>query len=309
MGYFSLSVIFICSFLISNYSWTYWRATILDRQFTLLGSTPADSGIREVLSIDNEMKVDFIRWELVVKEDEPRTFKLNINYGEAQPNTLGFISGGKEYTWEGNVVVAKGFADNSNMEIYTLKGSRQDQELSILKLNGNLFHILTSDGKLMRGNGGYSYTLNRGDFIPVSGSLFSSSSAPFFTGNQAMVVFEGRTPCLEISKEYNLGFIENSFKIKWKLTLFRDLKTNQPTEFHLQRTGHRSEDIKGYWKLINDTASNPQFTLLQIVPEEPEEKITFLVGDRNVLFFVSKKLDLLVGNADFSYTLNRRVPH
>jgi hypothetical protein len=57
----------------------------------LVGSTPADSLITSQLSIQPGTKIDFIHWNLVLKNQT--IFILNITFGESKPNTLGFLEG------------------------------------------------------------------------------------------------------------------------------------------------------------------------------------------------------------------------
>ena len=64
----------------------------------LVASTPGDSLIKSLLTIHPDTKVDFIRWDLTLKkgENDSKIFLLNIVFGEAQPNTPGFIGGGEK---------------------------------------------------------------------------------------------------------------------------------------------------------------------------------------------------------------------
>lgn len=60
---------------------------------TYTGSTPADPVVRTFLGISLQDSVDFIRWQLILHKDN---YQLNCNYGVGQPNTNGFINGGKK---------------------------------------------------------------------------------------------------------------------------------------------------------------------------------------------------------------------
>ena len=68
-----------------------------------VGSTPGDELIKSLLTIHPETKVDFIRWDLTLTNTKfnQNTFVLNIAFGEAQPNTLGFKEGGKRLSFKG----------------------------------------------------------------------------------------------------------------------------------------------------------------------------------------------------------------
>ena len=276
----------------------------------LVASTPGDSLIKSLLTIHPDTKVDFIRWDLTLKkgENDSKIFLLNIVFGEAQPNTLGFIGGGEKLTLEGKYTIFHNQKGNLNGEIYQLKSDKTPTTISIVKLNDNLFHLLTPDNNLMVGNDGWSYTLNRKEPLTniskVLPSLTTSSSLPNDTARQ--VIFDGRTPCLDFAKQYNLPVDNNCLKLKWKLTLYRDPNTLLPTTYTLKRTLHRSSDIIGKWTIVKGSDTNPNVVIYQLDPDKPEESISFLIGDENVIFFLDKNQQLYVGNNNFSYTLNKR---
>lgn len=113
-------------------------------------STPCSEGTRPVPGIPREGGCELIKWELRFSDG---SYTLDCNYGIPKQGTRGFIGGGKrlhrEGRWkrEGNKVV--------------LDPDRPAESISFLRLNENLLHLLDSSGRLMVGNGGWSYTLNR----------------------------------------------------------------------------------------------------------------------------------------------------
>lgn len=62
------------------------------------GSTPAGKLAREFLGIPVSDSVDFIRWKLVIRNDD---YELHCNYGVGKNNTNGFINGGKNVDLKG----------------------------------------------------------------------------------------------------------------------------------------------------------------------------------------------------------------
>jgi hypothetical protein len=276
----------------------------LSSKTVLVGSTPGDSLIKSLLTINSEKQVDFIRWDLTLNqaENDSKTFVLNIAFGEAQPNTLGFKNGGEKLSLEGIYVVKK----SRKSDIYELKSENAPTAISLTKVSDNLFHLLTPDNKLMVGNGGWSYTLNRKD-SPANSSAAMSLQTIFVPDETSrQVIFEGRTPCLDFAEQYNLQVENDCLKLKWKLTLRRDSKTNEPTVYALQRTLNRSKTIEGKWAVIKGFKTNSEAIIYQLNPDTPDQSISFLVGDENVLFFLDKEYQLFTGNGDFSFTLNRR---
>ena len=123
---------------------------------------------------------------------------------------------------------------------------------------------------------------------------------------QSEITYIGRTPCQEIAEEINIKPGEDCFKLKWLLTLKFDPRTHEPTVYELARTGHRQSLIKGKWNIIKGSPSDPDAIIYQLDPDKSRGSILLLRADKNVLFFLDKQRNPLIGNADFSYTLNRK---
>ena len=259
-----------------------------------MGSTPGDPPIRTWFNIPQDIKIDFIRWELNLHPSNK--YSVKINYGEAQPNTLGFKNGGKFSTVQGTYKIS---AQNN---IKLLKLSNQSSNLSLVELNENLLHLLTTTNKLMIGNGGWSYTLNRKQpvFTDQRLTIFEKISIP----KQVETIFEGRTPCKELAEDYNITPERECIKLKWLLKLKRDKKTFEPTSYTLSRTLERSRLIQGKWKIVSGVSGEQ---IIELYSENGELSVLLLIGDENVLFFISKQRKLFTGNKDFVYTLNRRL--
>lgn len=129
-------------------------------EITLIASTPADSLLKSVFRIPQEERIDFVRWNLVLKnKNNIRSFLLNINYGESQQNTLGFTGGGQKRSLNGTFTITRGYHNNPVTEVYHLQSKDLSTVLSIVRISENLFHLLTSDQRLMTGNGGWSYSI------------------------------------------------------------------------------------------------------------------------------------------------------
>jgi hypothetical protein len=113
-------------------------------------------------------------------------------------------------------------------------------------------------------------------------------------------VFEGKTPCLEISRELDIDVTAACTKRKWGLILYQDSITHQPTTYKLDGLGKKNE---GSWHIVQGT--DPKATVYRLDLNEPGSSLFLLKGDDNVLFMLDKNKNFLVGNASFSYTLNR----
>ena len=279
-------------------------ATSTAPEIILVGSTPGDESIKSMLSISGDIKVDFIRWN--IKLDDKNAFVLEITYGEGKPNTLGFKGGGQSQAIKGTFLITKSLEHKRFKEVYQLKSNGFSQEISLVKLNENLFHILTFQNQLMIGNGGWSYSLNRKDPVVSDKILISSTISD---SESLQLVFDGRTPCQEIAAEHpEMNVSQSCFKLKWRLILNRDSVTYLPTTYTIRKVvDNQPRDVSGKWKIIKGTTANPDATIYIIQPDTPDESFSFFVGDDNVLFFLNKKHEPYIGNEDFSFTLNKKM--
>ena len=94
-------------------------------------------------------------------------------------------------------------------------------------------------------------------------------------------------------------------KVKWDLTLYQDAKTFAPTTYKLDGTLYRDQTRKGTWKMLRGARANPGALIYQLDPDASQGSLLFLKADDNILYFLDRSRNLLVGNHDFSYTLNR----
>lgn len=269
-----------------------------------VGSTPCDSLSKAILGLPPDTKCEFIRWNLEKGSDS--VFALTIVYGEGQPNTTGFKGGGEKRTLTGIY---------KTMQTGTLNGAmlhlvvdNASHNISFIKLDDNLYHLLTPDGQLMVGNGGWSYTLSRKQRRSPGPSLLPplTPAATLLSDTTRQVVFEGRTPCQDLAKAYNLHVEDDCFKLKWKLVLYRDPATLLPSRYTLDWTLARSRRIEGIWTATSGRGSNREAVIYQLSPSGSATSFSLLAGDRNVLFFQDKAGRLFPGDSNFSYTLNRR---
>lgn len=99
---------------------------------------------------------------------------------------------------------------------------------------------------------------------------------------------------------------------------YQDPNTLAPTTYQLNSTyglteqgapsfmgGGNQVEIQGKWAIVKGTKTNPEAVVYQLDPDKPQGSLSFLKGDENVLFILDKDRNLMVGNADFSYTLNK----
>lgn len=267
----------------------------------MVGSTPGDSFMKAMLSIPNETLIDFIKWDLQLtagaKKDKG-DFTLNINYGEGKPNTTGFIGGGEKKTYKGTYTYFGKLCALQSTEFY--------ERVTLLQLNENLMHVTETDLSLKKGNSGWSYTLNRATPLVSQTDLSATRNYEMLLGDTATrMVFEGRTPCQPVAKDFSLPVDKDCFKLKWQLVLNRNSVTLEPMGYTIRRTDSRVKDIVGDWKFIKTSDGKESTIVIQLDPDRPDQSMNFLAGDNNILFMLDKNRKIYTGNDLFSYTLNR----
>jgi hypothetical protein len=162
-------------------------------------------------------------------------------------------------------------------------------------------------------------TLFRGAFLCIAllvSSLFATNllaqnaSTNFWgknlpRGPQVHSYYEGRSPCREITQLLGVAGREECIKIKWQLILFQDPVTHAPTTYALGGFLWRNPPKTGKWAIVKGTKEDPNAVVYQLDPDNPKGFFSFVQADENILLFLDKERNLLVGNSRFSYTLNR----
>ncbi|HEX7846833.1 MAG TPA: hypothetical protein VF476_13610 [Chitinophagaceae bacterium] len=255
-------------------------AAAKDRKFT--ASTPAAEVVRTFLGIPLPDSIDFIRWKLTIND---REFSLDCNYGICKPNTNGFINNGKTISFSGKV--------NRKENYYELM--HNGKTLQLLELNDNLFHILGNNKNLLIGNGGWSYTLNNENAV-ASNKL---SAKPKQTVLKDSMAFEGRTPCRGLDDER-----PECYKRNWYIVFYADAKTKQPAGFYMNGIAYKKNGgSPGTWTIIQN---NNGLITYQLNYGKNGKPLYLVKVDENILFFTDADGNLLVGDHDFSYSLNRK---
>lgn len=120
-------------------------------------------------------------------------------------------------------------------------------------------------------------------------------------GSRILAWYEGRTPCKEMAIELQIPVSEQCAKRKLSLTLYVDTVTNKPTFYKVRGVGIRTGT--GKWSIEKGTPADPQAVVYRL--HMGTVSLLLLKGDEQVLFVLDKDKRFLVGNAQYSYTLNR----
>lgn len=119
-------------------------------------------------------------------------------------------------------------------------------------------------------------------------------------------VFDGRTPCQELAKYLNEQERMECTKIKWRLTLYKDNVTTNSGAYILQGFVYKKDNPReGRWDIIKGIPANPEAIVYRL-QQEGGKPLFLLKADDNIFFFLDHDKNIMVGNRDFSYTLNRK---
>lgn len=270
----------ICSVLLILFA----SCAASSKETTYQGSTPAGLTVRKFLGISLTDSIDFIRWVVVINGNN---YQLDCRYGVGKPNTNGFTNE-RQAAFKGTL--------SKQGNYYLLQHA--NGTLNMLEVNLNVLHLLDENKQLLTGNGGFSYALNNKAPQKSSGFNYTSKQTPL----PYEVAFQGRTPCREISEVMGLPIRAECIKKKWYVILFTDSATGKPSYYLQGGRQYRKETMdRGKWEVIQKGGR----TMYKLTAEKYPKAIYLVRADDNILFFTDAEGNLLVGNEDFSYTLNR----
>ena len=274
---------------------------------TFIGTTPCGEPARGFVGgLAPGAACHGITWKLVLTTGQPDSARWSLSavYGvpsAANPNVM----------VDGPRAAASGHLTATDAE-YRLAVPGDTKTLGFRRVSDGLIHLLSAEGGLSVGNGGWSYTLNRANQAeqPGNPSLapdMSYTISPRATGDAVFGIFEGRTPCHGIVRELKIAPTPGCLKVKWRVTLLQNPATGEPSSYKIEGSLHRAAAREGRWRVLKDAAAS-RGIVYQLDASGTEGPLLLFKGDDNVLFFLNQQKQLLVGNADFSYTLNRVTP-
>lgn len=274
-----------------------------------VGSTPRGPEVAKVLAIPPTNDVE-CTWTLDLFEDDkhaPTRFVLKCEYGKYDFQKPKHSQKREGQTKEGKWKFGKE-TKSSNLRTLEL-----DCGLSFCEISGSVIHLLSPQSKLLVGNGGWSYSLNRAEVAEKPGDWElamtkpnqTHSIAPVSKGANVSAIYEGRTPYKGIADMLGLAWDEGCIKAKWRITLYQDADAKAPTDYKIEGSLFRSGPRTGTWSIEKGDEGKPSRIRLHATKRQTE--LVLLSGDDNVLFILDKKGEPLVGHADFSYVMNRKA--
>lgn len=120
------------------------------------------------------------------------------------------------------------------------------------------------------------------------------------SGDPVFAVFEGRIPCMAIPE---------CSKTKVGLALYHHAQTQLPTTYLLARvdvgTGNDRVTNAGTWTITHGTALDPQASVYQLDENAPQDFRSYWAIGQDILFMLDQDRKPKVGDASYSYVLNR----
>jgi hypothetical protein len=273
-----------------------------------VATTPCDTAVRAPLRIPTTANCELLQWSLVLSQDAntqaPTSYRLRVTYGYLAESTYQFRRGAPDVVREGSWTITRGVASAKDAIVFRLDGDKRDLSITLLKLDDNVLHLVDRSQHLVVGTSSWSYSLNRtGNPLPARLVASTLGTTP---DSATQEHFEGRSPCRDIALQLGMDVTSACNKAKWELILNRDPTTHAPTTYTLKGTLYRQHIREGRWTIVRGTSSNPNAIVYQLLASDARETLLLARADENILFFLDKNTNLLVGDADFSYTLNRR---
>jgi hypothetical protein len=276
-----------------------------------VGTSPCGPLPREFLGgIAPATACDAITWRLALltAADGTKTWTLSAGYQIPAPARPGHMVAGPRVALEGIWDAATTTPSKAAANTYRLTARDPERSLWLAAVGDGLLHVLAEDKSLLVGTSGWSYTLNQADRaekagIPAPAPELSYTVSPRSTG-PVFGIFEGRTPCLGIARALSLQDIPGCIKVKWRITLHQDPQSAAPTTYKIEGTLHRSAAREGTWEIVRGPLGSDS-VIYRLAATQTEAPLLLMKGDDNVLYFLDRQQRPLIGNADFSYTLNR----
>jgi len=269
---------------------------------TFVGTTPATPELLQFLGAVGA-NAELIEWKLSLQGNRSTArYTVSATIGLTQANMPGISREKRHLDVGGSWSTAKGTRSNAMADVIVLGN------LSFVRLGPSIIHALNQDRSLMTGNGGWSFSLNRSDRLEplVDPTLVTQQSSvsytisPLSTGPSVYGVFEGRTPCQGVARAMRMTVDPSCAKVKWRVTLYQDPQTRTPSSYKVEGSLYRGAKSEGRWTIAqNQPGALPVIRL--------ESSATFVQADDDVLLFADRQGNPLVGNASFSYTLDRRT--
>lgn len=150
-------------------------------------------------------------------------------------------------------------------------------------------------------------------------SFLPASRLKAQTGADVSGVFEGITACSGVDRPMpQIPIGAECEMMIWEVTFYQNPDTAAPTTYQLHvaygmsqpnttgmRGGGTPIDLEGEWRITEGIVVDNSATVYELNPDTPESALYFVKLNDNMLHVLSPDKALMLGNAAWSYTLNR----
>jgi hypothetical protein len=281
-------------------------------RMTFVGTTPCGVVVRAFVGgMPAGAPCHAIKWELTLgPADAANRWSLTAVYGVPPASNPGAMIDGSRVTKQGTLTSSTVQRLGAASTVFRLTGDA-GSSIAFGQVGADLVNLVSDDGSLVPGTSGWSYTLTRADRVepPVveiaRASEGSYAISPKETGSHVFGVFEGRSPCAGLAREVKLTDANGIVRVKWRVTLLKDPRTNQPTTYKVEGSLNRARAWTGTWRIVHGTPDFPDASVYQLDAGGSHGPILLLGVDDNLVLFLNQQRQPLPGTADFSYTLTR----
>jgi len=279
---------------------------------TFIGTTPCGDLVRAFVGgMQAGARCHAIRWELTLgTAEDANRWRLTAVYGVPPETNPGAMIDGPRVTKQGAFTSSTVQRLGAESTVFRLTGDA-GPSIAFAQIGSDLVNLARDDGSLVPGTSGWSYTLTRADRVepPVveiaRASEGSYTLSPKETGSQVFGIFGGRSPCAGLARELKLTDADGCVRVKWRVTLLKDPRTDQPTTYKVENSLNRGRAWTGAWRIVRGAPGFPDATVYHLDAEASHGPILLLRGDDNLVLFLNQQRQPLPGTADFSYTLTR----
>lgn len=277
---------------------------------TFVGTTPCGDAVRAFIGLSGGAKCPAVLWNLTLGTvEDANRWRLTAIYGS--PMITGMMDP-TTVTKQGILVRTAIQRFGGESALFRLTDGASS--IAFAQLGDDLVNVAREDGSLVPGTSAYSYTLTRAENVEPPVAEISRVSEgdytlpPKETGPQVLGIFGGRSPCAGLARESRFADADGCVRIKWRVTLLRDPRTNQPTIYKVDNSLNRGRSWTGTWRIVRGAPGFPTATVYQLDAGTSHGAILFLAPDDNLLLFLNQQYQPLPGNKDFNYTLARSDP-
>ena len=281
-------------------------------RITFVGTTPCGDAVRAFVGgLPAGAPCHAIKWELTLGTAEPANrWSLTAVYGIPPASNPNAMIDGPRVTKQGTLTSSTVQRLGAPSTVFRLTGDA-GSSIAFAQIGADLLNLLSDDGSFVPGTTASSYTLTRADRVePPAIEMArapegSYTLPPKETGSHVFGIFGGRSPCAALARELKLTDTEGCVRVKWRVTLLQNPRTNQPTTYQVASSLTRADVWTGTWRIVRGAPGFPDASVYQLDADASHGPILLLRVDGNLVLFLNQQRQPLPGTADLSYTLTR----